>query len=141
MSTLINHFGNIMKKLMTLLSLIVLTGTLSAQGITSPQDLKIQEFQSDSDPFTKYELMLDNPCEDSVYKELQKMDIDEMSERQFEIYKQKDEACNEYMKTDRAMEASDRTAASVEKSMDSLNVLYVISGIATLGSVIYLFTL
>lgn len=126
-----------MKQLITLLSIIVLSGTLNAQGLTSPQEMKSQEFQSNSDPFSKYELMLDDPCEDSVYKELQKMDIEEMSDRQFEIYKQKDEACNEYKKTEREMQAQDKNAENVERYVNSSNTLWWVLGIVSVASTIY----
>lgn len=126
-----------MKKFITLVSIVVLTGTLNAQGLTSDQEMKIQEFQSNSDPFTKHELVTDNPCEDSVYKELQKMDIEEMSDRQFEIYKQKDEACNEYRNTEKQVEPQNKNAENVERYVNSSNTLWWILGIVSVASTIY----
>ena len=67
----------------------------------------ISNYEAKSDPFTGLEIELryqiENPCEDSVYLELKKMDLNKMTDREYELYKQKDQACNEYLQTERLM--------------------------------------
>lgn len=50
-----------------------------------------------TDVFLPLVMKLDNPCEDSLYLELKEIPLDEMSYRQFEVFRDKDKACNEYM--------------------------------------------
>lgn len=94
-----------------------------------------------SDVFSSLALKLNNPCEDSLYVELKKKSLDEMSDREYEVFKQKDKACNEYLNTVRNTEAQKQNAETLEKANNAATTYYVIAGIATLVSVIYLFTL
>ena len=80
-----------------------------------------------------------DPCQDSLYLELKTIPIDEMSDRQFEIFKQKDAACQDYQKTQATVEPANRTAEAAEKAVDSYNAwiwISIIGSVATL--IIYL---
>lgn len=125
---------------------IIFSQTVNAQSIEDPyfntneQVIKINTFEHD--PLQKKAFQyFDNPCEDEVYLELKEIEIDKMSDRQFEVYKQKDQACQEYQKAQLQNEPANRTADSLENSTQALNTVYIISGVATLASVIYLFTI
>ena len=52
-----------------------------------------------------------NPCEDSSYVKLKFKDVDNMSAREFEIFKQKDAACNSYQ-----IQSKKSAVSSQEKS-------------------------
>ena len=133
-------------KYILLLFALLFSQTVNAQDFNNSNfntNQKLHEISTlNQDPLQKEAFKLfDNPCEDEKYLELKDMDVDDMSDRQFEIYKQKDQACIEYQKAELQNEPANRTADSLEKSTEAFNAIYIISGIATLASVIYLFTI
>jgi len=49
-------------------------------------------------------LAQDSPCKDETYLELKKKKLDEMSDREYQYFINKDTQCNEYLNTNRYME-------------------------------------
>ena len=83
------------KKIITATSFVcVLTMSVIAQSLTN-----FISFSEATGPFAELEVNLNNPCNDEIYLKLKEMDIDQMSDREFEIFKEKDKACNEFQKT------------------------------------------
>lgn len=124
--------------------LILLTPSLTfSQGFSGPKSLdkQIEEVQRQSDPLTSYMLQVDNPCKDSLYLKLKKMPLDEMSERQYEVFKQKDKACQEYMNTVQQTQPAKQSAEAAERATKAATTYYIIGGAIGLISTIYLFTI
>jgi hypothetical protein len=127
------NYSAMQKNIALLLVITTFTISLYAQSF---QDYT--EYSRATDPLAKYELLLANPCEDEIYLELKKINIDEMSERQFEIFKEKDKACNEYQKTQIELEPENKTAASMEKAANAGQAYLIIAGIGLIISIVYL---
>lgn len=83
----------------------------------------------------------DNPCNDSLYVELKKIPLDDMSNREYEVFKQKDQACQEFQRTQEANKPAQENAESMKEFSDATKTYYVLAGVATLASVIFLFTI
>lgn len=125
---------------MLFLSIIVVTH-VNAQTNFQHQVSQEDQFLKTKDPFTSIEIMLENPCKDEMYLKLKKMDINEMSDREYEIFKQKDKACNEYLNTKEETTAEKKNAESIERATNAYTTVWVISGIVSVASLIYLFTI
>lgn len=132
------------KFISTFVFLLVLAPTcLYGQSTLSSQHSEsttLNDFINNTDPITKYSLMNDlslNPCEDEVYLELKKKGINNLSEREFEIFKQKDQACNTYKTTERMNEATASSMENLDKQMDTYNAILIISSIVGLIATVY----
>ncbi|MBI4081897.1 MAG: hypothetical protein HY423_04730 [Candidatus Lambdaproteobacteria bacterium] len=55
----------------------------------------------------------DNPCQDPLYLELKGKKIDELSQREFDIFKAKDTACTQQQRSSRTEEAQTGMQAAV----------------------------
>jgi len=123
---------------------ILLTPYLAfSQNFSGQKSLKqqIDQVEKQSDPFTSYMLKVDNPCKDSLYLKLKKMPLDEMSDRQYEVFKQKDKACQEYMNTVQQTQPAKQSAEAAERATKAATTYYIIGGAIGLISTIYLFTI
>lgn len=123
-----------MRSTILLIILTAISTNIKGQEIT---DNQLREYQLKSDPFTPYEILLDNPCKDEMYLKLKEIDINEMTDREFEIFKQKDQACNEFLKAQEETAAEKKNAETLKKSTDAYGVLIGISLVATLIGTIY----
>jgi hypothetical protein len=47
---------------------------------------------------------IDNPCEDKIFLELKEKKLDDMTDREYEYFKQKSTECAIYQNTNRAMQ-------------------------------------
>lgn len=54
-----------------------------------------------------------DPCEDARYQELREQDVDDMSEREYEYFLQRDRACTEYQATKPQRDAAEATSRSL----------------------------
>lgn len=98
-----------------------------------------QPAPTESDPFTRHILtQLENPCEDELYLELREIDLEEMSDRQFEVFREKDKACQEYQNLARAQQAEEKNAATLERSSNNLTKYLIFSGMISLASIAWL---
>lgn len=123
-----------LKKIVTLTSFIcVLTMSVNAQSLTN-----YNSFSKKTGPFAKLEVNLNNPCNDEIYLKLKEMNIDQMSDREFEIFKEKDKACNEFQKTRMTLEPENKTAESLQRAAKAGEVYIILAGIGVLVTAIYL---
>ncbi len=78
-----------------------------------------------------------NPCNDSTYLKLKAKPLEQLSDREFEMLKIREKACNDY-------QARVQAGAQVEESLSgvktAVNAYYWIAGISTVGLLIYLFS-
>jgi hypothetical protein len=73
----------------------------------------------------------DNPCNDAKYLELQGKDINALSSREYDLFKSKDEACNQYKQ-------SSRTVELMKKSEKHSNTwLWITAGITIIPLIIF----
>lgn len=61
------------------------------------------------------------PCADSAYVALKAKDLDEMSDREFAIFQQRDKACLDYQSETRITAAAKKQAESTEKAGSSVS--------------------
>jgi hypothetical protein len=74
-----------------------------------------------------------NPCNDTLYLELKAKDVNKMTDREYEVFKTRDSACQDYQRKGPAEEAQAKAAESTAKSSESMH--NAISA-ATIGYVI-----
>ena len=66
--------------------------------------------------FAELEVNLNNPCNDEIYLKLKEMDdASQMSDEEFEIFKEKDKACNEF-KARMTLEPENKAAESLQRA-------------------------
>jgi|GEM_PF-3427720 len=53
----------------------------------------------------------ENPCQDRKYLELKEKDINSLSTREYDLFKSKDETCNQYKQSDRSVKVMEKTAS------------------------------
>lgn len=78
----------------------------------------------------------DSPCKDPRYVELKEKDISEMSEREYEYFKGKERACDEYKKA--ALQVQGQQDAVQDAQKNYLTWYLVAAGIGLVGSAIIL---
>lgn len=123
-----------MKKIIaSILSIILFAIPIYAQSLSDKR-----AYEKASEPFAKYEVFLVNPCEDEVYLKLKKMEIDDMSDREFEIFKEKDRACNDYQQNQIFLEPENKRAESIEKAANAGQAYLIIAGIGLVITLVYL---
>ncbi|MEX1015036.1 MAG: hypothetical protein WDZ80_07835 [Candidatus Paceibacterota bacterium] len=139
---------DMLKNIFLLAFIALITINVNAQNMSldAPEinTQAIDNFAANLDPFTGLEMQLksqlENPCEDSVYIALKKMDINEMTDREYELYIQKDQACNEYRKMEKANEPQNKNAENIERATNTYTTLWIISGIVSVVSIIWLYS-
>lgn len=73
----------------------------------------------------------DNPCQDSIYLELKEKKLDVMTDREYEIFKQKDAACSSYKESARTL--SEVRGGKTGKALEATsNVVWIVLGVVTL---------
>lgn len=124
-------------------SIITLFLLLTASPVFSQvNSISLQDSYSNQlDPIQKHITIMDNPCQDSLYLELKEIPLDEMSDRQFEIFSQKDKACQEYQNLVESLEPQHRSADAVDRSMDAMEIYYVVAAVSALASLFIIMTI
>ena len=67
---------------------------------------------------------LQNPCEDTLYLELKEKELEEMTDREYQYYLLKDEACMNYNNTQQVIQ-SQQSAAAIPNLLASL-AMYIL---------------
>jgi small-conductance mechanosensitive channel len=125
-------------KYLLIVILVFSANILNAQSLDAPdKEIKYQQL----DPLQSALLKVDNPCNDERYLELKEIPLDEMTDRQFKVYQQKDKACQDYLNTVEDNKAEQQTADSTNDYFDAIKVYYYIAGAGLLISLIYLLTI
>lgn len=93
------------------------------------------------DEFSRVMLYELNPCQDETYLELKQKGIDNLSDREFEIFKEKDLACTRYQESQRREEVEQQNAETLEKATNTYSTILILSGVASAISLIYLFSI
>lgn len=120
--------------LTTILLALPLLATGQSSEVSGPSEYN-------NDPFASHMMQVQNPCKDSLYLELKKKDLDEMSEREYEVFKQKDKACQDYMNTVTATEPANKNAESIDRATNAATTYYIVGGIISLASLIYILSI
>jgi hypothetical protein len=90
------------------------------------------------DEFSRVMLYELNPCQDETYLELKEKGIDNLSDREFEIFKVKDLACTRYQESQRREEVEQQNAETLEKASNTYSTILIISAVVSAISLIYL---
>ncbi len=61
-----------------------------------------------------------SPCDDELYLELKRLDLDELSERQYEYFSSKSKECDQYQKQLLEEQAEIEKASAASKSAESV---------------------
>lgn len=129
-----------MKKVITLALALIVTPIIASGQSLSSTEIGIDKFQQD--PLKEYLYSRpNNPCKNSLYVKLKNIPLDEMTDRQYEVFKQKDKACQAYLTTVESTEAEKQNAQTLKKANNALTAYYVIGGISLLASTIFILTL
>lgn len=127
-----------MKRLIFFLTLAI-PGLVYGQSIDNDV-ISFSDYYS-LDEFSRVMLYELNPCQDETYLELKQKGIDNLSDREFEIFKEKDLACTRYQESQRREEVEQQNAETLEKATNTYSTILILSGVASAISLIYLFSI
>jgi hypothetical protein len=77
-----------------------------------------------------------SPCEDERYLELKTIDLDQMSEREYEFFLNKDHACNDYAESHSNYGQADTADKLIEHSNKTFKKSWKVAGIFTGASLL-----
>ena len=105
-----------------LLAVIALLATISLTGICIAEDQAS-----------------DDPAQDPIYLKLKDKDVNSMTPREYEMFKQKEAAVSQYRLSEKSREQSRKLTEAAEKSMKATSTMtYVYVGLTVLSIVLLL---